>query len=1361
MEHDMRNDLDQRPNFHLNAASVPQLLEHAADFVAVLTPEGRLCYLNENGRFLLNIWDADTVADLSLADLATADDLALLQEVAIPTALEAGLWQGDGAFTSQEGMPIPVAQKFISLTDDADQPQLILLARDLTERRWIEDSLRESETRFRSSFENTSMGMALVSTDGRFLQVNNSLIELTGYSQPTFMSLTLDDLIHPHEDPIWFQLLPRIQQGKSKTMKGEVRYVHQDETLRWAYVNASAIQDARGNISYVLFQVQDITKRKEAEEELHRSQAELKAQADSLATINAIADTLYLSLDFATVVEQATDAIVAYTHAPTAAFFTLDTEQQMLQLISSRGLAPEALQRGSLLPLEGTLSGLTVTRKEIVTSHDLAHDPRMQPDVQKELIQQSLAHVISLPLLFQAQVMGVINLLFTQDPAFTRHEFDTLLAIGKTIGLALSNARYLNQLAAEIEERRQLEAAIQSSLAVRSRQFEISRAIATAQTEPEILAVIVNKADLYPHIALSVIMIELEGNQQTDVVRAQNSYQSGIRLMATGTRTPWAESPITQLYSQTHLFVSDDVTTDARISKEMQGMFAISGVLSFALLPLTAGDQWLGNMAIMCRQVAAFDEAILAFYRSVAEQSSIAIRAARLFASIQSSLQSRSREIALSIQIAQQIATAPTLNDLFSYVVNRIKEEYNYYHVQLLRYDPFLDTVALIYGYGEVGARMMEMNHSMPLGVGLIGSAAATAQTVYWGNVAEAPDWQPNPLLPATNSEIAVPIRLQNQVLGVLDIQSQRLNGFDENDRLVLESLCVQIAVAIESTRLREEMDARVRELTTLQRIMSREGWEAYRTQREQQVFGYQFDHQGVLTLAMEKKGEGNGRLPTSPASPATTAIPPTPFPSHDVPLTVLGGEIIGKIGVHQDEHNPLTDDDMEFIRSISAQVAEALEAARLFEQTQDALSEQERLSTQLETVAQVSTAASTMLEVDALLQAVVDLTKASFNLYHVHIYLVDESRNRLVLRAGADQVGRLMTLEGRALNLNAESIVARAARIRRGIVENDVRKIVDFLPNPLLPHTRAELAVPMIVGDQLIGVLDLQSDQIDFFSEEDINIHRTLASQVAVAVQNAILFAEQVETSEKLREVDQLKSEFLASMSHELRTPLNSIIGFADVLLEGLDGDLNERMEEDVRLIRDSGRHLRELIGDILDMSKIEAGRMELRYEEIDVRQLTSDVIATAASLAEAKKLGLYLNVDEDVDTIEADRTRLRQVMWNIIGNAIKFTEKGHISLNVQLQNDKLLVAVEDTGIGIKQENIPIVFEQFRQIDGNLNRSAGGTGLGMPITKKLIELHGGEIWVESVLGQGTTFWFTIPIHQTPRRLTDTASLLR
>ncbi|MCZ7669042.1 MAG: ATP-binding protein [Chloroflexi bacterium] len=221
-----------------------------------------------------------------------------------------------------------------------------------------------------------------------------------------------------------------------------------------------------------------------------------------------------------------------------------------------------------------------------------------------------------------------------------------------------------------------------------------------------------------------------------------------------------------------------------------------------------------------------------------------------------------------------------------------------------------------------------------------------------------------------------------------------------------------------------------------------------------------------------------------------------------------------------------------------------------------------------------------------------------------------------------------------------------------------------------------------------------------------------------------------------------------MASMSHELRTPLNSIIGFADVLLEGLDGELNVRMEEDVRLIRDSGNHLRALIGDILDMSKIEAGRMGLRYEEIDIVQMAHDIIATASPLAEAKNLALHLNLSDEVDTVEADRTRLRQILWNIMGNAIKFTQAGSVTSAWRGKGKDLLFGIRDTGIGIDEENVSIVFEQFRQIDGNLNRSVGGTGLGMPITRRLVELHGGEIWIESIMGQGSTFWFTVPIHQ-------------
>lgn len=712
----------------------------------------------------------------------------------------------------------------------------------------------------------------------------------------------------------------------------------------------------------------------------------------------------------------------------------------------------------------------------------------------------------------------------------------------------------------------------------------------------------------------------------------------------------------------------------------------------------------------------------------------------RLQAEVQESLTRREREVALSTQIAQEIASATDLSDLYQRVVTQIQEQFGYYHTQLLRYDPAMQSVGLTVGYGMVGEKMLAMNHSVPIGVGLVGKAAETGKSLLRPDLTDDPDHRPNPLLPATKGELAVPIKLRNEVLGILDVQSDTIGALNENDQLVLNGLSGQIAVAIESTTLRQEMEARLRELNVLQRQMTREGWREYKSVRQQHS-GYQFSHGGVQPVTPELPTPTNGNKRNGRHQKTPAALPAAPTAT---PLQIRG-ETIGILGVQDDPLRPLSNEETLFLTAVAKEVAEALEAARLFEQTQDSLSEQERLTAELETVAQVSTAAATILEADALLQAVVDLTKSSFNLYHVHIYLLNETGRILILKAGAGNVGRLMTLEGREINIDAESLICRAARTRQGVLENNVRKTVDFLPHPLLPNTQAEMAVPMIVGDKLIGVLDLQSDQVEGFTAEDLKIQKTLASQIAIAMENARQYADQVETSAKLREVDRLKSEFLASMSHELRTPLNSIIGFADVLLEGLDGDLNERMEEDVRLIRESGRHLRELIGEILDMSKIESGRMELRYEDVDLRQMAQDIMATAASLAQEKNLDMYLDLGDEISTIQVDRTRLRQILWNIMGNAIKFTEKGSVSLSMHDKGDRVLIAIRDTGIGIKEENTGIVFEQFRQIDGGLNRAATGTGLGMPITKKLVELHGGDIWIESVYGQGSTFFFTLP----------------
>jgi signal transduction histidine kinase len=260
---------------------------------------------------------------------------------------------------------------------------------------------------------------------------------------------------------------------------------------------------------------------------------------------------------------------------------------------------------------------------------------------------------------------------------------------------------------------------------------------------------------------------------------------------------------------------------------------------------------------------------------------------------------------------------------------------------------------------------------------------------------------------------------------------------------------------------------------------------------------------------------------------------------------------------------------------------------------------------------------------------------------------------------------------------------------------------------------------------------------------------YMTLAAQVAVALRNAELYAEQMATVERLRELDHLKSSFLSNMSHELRTPLNSILGFAQVILEGLDGPLTETMTDDLSLIEKNGKHLLNLINDILDMSKIEAGRMSLSPEPINLKEILEEVLETSSSLARQKDLLLGLESQSEADiTVVVDRTRMRQVFTNLIGNSIKFTDQGGITIQVKTEGDYVRIRIRDTGMGIPSDKLETVFEAFSQVDTSTTRKAGGTGLGLPISRRLVEMHGGRLWAESsgVAGEGSTFVVELPL---------------
>jgi len=695
----------------------------------------------------------------------------------------------------------------------------------------------------------------------------------------------------------------------------------------------------------------------------------------------------------------------------------------------------------------------------------------------------------------------------------------------------------------------------------------------------------------------------------------------------------------------------------------------------------------------------------------------------------------QARRLSLMSELARSIAAGHDLEPLSTWLVTELNTTLGGHATQLWRHDPARDLLVLVAAASPQDGPQPQPGLSVPAGLGIAGAAVARGQTFLIQGPNEL-------LLPDTGSAIAVPIVTGDNTLGALEVQSAADSTFGDDTCLLLEALASQLAVAMESSRLRAEMNEQLQELSHLQRLTTREAWARYRSERALEIPGYRFDRRDLVPLA-----EG----------PETVRAKDNGSALH-LPLSVRG-ERIGALGVVHDEANPLSEEEQRLLEVFTAEVAEALDNARLLEQTQ-------KRAVELETVSRVSAATSTILETDQLLQAVVELTKRSFGLYHVHIYILDPERGALVLAAGAGTAGELMVAQGWHIPIDhVVSVVARAARERTWQIVNDVLFEPGFLANPLLPETRAELAVPMIVGNQLVGVLDVQADRPNAFGEEDAQIQAALANQIASALQNATLYQEQLSTAEQLREFDRLKSEFLASMSHELRTPLNSIIGFADVLLEGIDGELNERMEEDVRLIRNSGEHLRNLIGDILDMSKIEAGMMDLRYEAIDVKGMEAEIRAFARTqmMTYDRDLAFELEISPDVDVVYADRTRLKQVLFNLLSNAIKFTNEGRVGLRIGRDGDKMIVAVEDSGIGIDEKNLPIVFEQFRQIDGSLTRTAGGTGLGLPISKSLVEMHGGKIWVESAVDQGTTFFFTVPVKPPPppkRRGTGPLSLI-
>jgi len=285
-----------------------------------------------------------------------------------------------------------------------------------------------------------------------------------------------------------------------------------------------------------------------------------------------------------------------------------------------------------------------------------------------------------------------------------------------------------------------------------------------------------------------------------------------------------------------------------------------------------------------------------------------------------------------------------------------------------------------------------------------------------------------------------------------------------------------------------------------------------------------------------------------------------------------------------------------------------------------------------------------------------------------------------------------------------------------------------------------------MLRENELIGGLTVNKRAPGEFSPEIIELLKTFATQSALAIQNARLFQEIADKSAQLEAASRHKSEFLANMSHELRTPLNAIIGFSEVLSDRMFGELNDKQEEYLKDIYASGQHLLSLINDILDLSKVEAGRMELELADFSLPAAIDNALTLVRERASRHGITLGQSIDDRVGVIRGDERKVKQVLLNLLSNALKFTpEGGRIDVRTTMNDGMAEIAVTDTGVGIAPEDQEAIFEEFRQV-GTADKKVEGTGLGLTLCRKFIELHGGRIWVKSEVGQGSTFTFTIPV---------------
>jgi two-component system NtrC family sensor kinase len=845
-----------------------------------------------------------------------------------------------------------------------------------------------------------------------------------------------------------------------------------------------------------------------------------------------------------------------------------------------------------------------------------------------------------------------------------------------------------------------------------------------------------------------------------------------------------------------------DVENDPTVTEDRRRLARIVGYRSQALVPMLKGDRTLGVIGVSRREAEPFPAQHITLLETFADQAVIAIENVRLF----KELEVRNREVTEALeqqtatkQILGAISTSPTdIQPIFDVMCRSA--------VRLC--EAVFSTVAEVADqklslrawHGFEGAELDAIKAGFPMP---LDGPGPSAEAIRRGEMFQVPDTDISSFRTFARergyrSVVAVPVFREGKAIAAIAVGRAEPGSFPDRQIALLKTFADQAVIAIENVRLFNETKEALEQQTAtseilrvisssptdLEPVMDTVAENAARVCGAEDAVIYRIEddtvrrmaHFGSLStnipkapidrdsflgrailerrtihienieplLETEFRGMYRGIKEAVIRAGAGTRLA-APLMREGVP--------IGVIVIRRSVVQPFTSKQIALLETFAAQAVIAIENVRLF-------TELETRNTELTESLEQQTATSEILrvisrsptDVQPVFQAIARSAARLCEAFDAIVLRVEGEILRLAAHHGPMPAGDVPLHRG--------TVGGRTVMERRVIHLDDIQAAANEFPEGSAMAQprghRTTLSVPLLREDVAIGNIQIRRNVVRPFSNKHIRLLQTFADQAVIAIENVRLFREIADKSQQLEAASRHKSEFLANMSHELRTPLNAILGFSEVLAERMFGEVNEKQAEYLQDILSSGRHLLSLINDILDLSKVEAGRLELELGRFHLPTALDNALTLVRERATRHGIMLTQAVDKQLGDIVADERKVKQILLNLLSNAVKFTpEGGRVGLTATAADGVITIAVSDTGIGIAPEDQAAIFEEFRQVGRDDARTPEGTGLGLTLAKKFVELHGGRIWVQSQVGQGSTFSFTLPARFDERGASD------